>query len=157
MKTIHVNASQIINARSERIYAVIADYQVGHSAILPRPPFTNLTVEKGGQGAGTIVRAQMKVYGKEYTFRQIVTEPEPGRVLVETDMATGQFTQFVFEPQPNGSQTRVTIASEFPRKPGIAGLMEAIMQPVIIRRIYQQELRILAEYVTRAELVGAAG
>lgn len=35
------------------------------SAILPRPYFTDLTVEKGGKGDGTIVCVQMKVMGLE--------------------------------------------------------------------------------------------
>ena len=156
-KTIHVEASYTINAHPEVLYAIIADYQIAHRAILPMPPFTSLIVEKGGQGSGTIVRSQMKVFGKIYTFRQIVTEPEPGHILVETDMETGQFTRFTFDRLTNGVQTRVTITSEFPRKPGFAGFMEAISQPAVVRRIYNKELRILAKYVAKSDSVLTTG
>ena len=156
-KTIHVEASYTINARPETLYAIIADYQVAHQAILPMPPFTSVIVEKGGQGAGTVVLTHMKVFGKVYTFHQIVTEPEPGHILVETDMETGQFTQFIFDPLANGVQTRVTITSEFPRKPGFGGFIESISQPSFVRGIYMKELRILAKYVGKSDPVLTAG
>ena len=50
---IYTQASRIIDSSSESIYNVIADYRVGHPAILPKPWFDGLTVEKGGFGAGT--------------------------------------------------------------------------------------------------------
>ena len=55
-----------------------------------------------------------------------------------------------------GAQTRVTIHSEFPGKPGIAGWMEKLMQPPIVRYLYKKELRNLAEYVrSKAVLANA--
>ena len=77
--TIQVQASEVINARPEDVYALLSDYQVGHPAILPKPYFTGLTVEKGGQGAGTIVITRLKVMGQEFVYRQAITEPEPLR------------------------------------------------------------------------------
>src|SRR5690349_13063520 len=120
---IHVQASHIIDARPEQVYAVISDYEVGHPAILPKY-FTSLRVVKGGQGAGTELYVDLKVYGQEFHYHQIVTEPEPGRTLVETDVETGQFSRFTFEPLNGGQQTKVTIFSEFPASPGFKGLME---------------------------------
>ncbi len=52
---------RVINARPETIYAVISDYYVGHTAILPEPYFTDMTVEKGRTGAGTVIRLRMNV------------------------------------------------------------------------------------------------
>ncbi|MSP14596.1 MAG: SRPBCC family protein [Chloroflexi bacterium] len=147
---IHVAASMVIDARPEVLYAVVTDYQVGHPAILPKQYFTGLTVEKGGRGAGTVVRGSVKVFGTEYPFHQQVSEPEPGRVVQETDIDTGQYTTFTFEPLNGGTQTRVTIASEFPPSPGLMGWMERLVKPGVTQNIYKQELRQLAEYVYRS-------
>lgn len=147
MSWIHVEASHTIPARPAAVYAVISDYRVGHPAILPKDYFTYLTVEKGGQGAGTVVRGGLKVFGIEYPFHQIVSEPEPGRVLVETDLDTGQVTRFIFEPVNEGAATRLTIVSDFPPSPGFVGFMERLTKPMIVRNIYNKELRQLAEYV----------
>ncbi len=146
-KAIVVSASDVINARPEEIYAILSDYRVGHAAILPKPYFAEMIVEQGGQGAGTIFRLKMNVFGQESRFHQIVTEPEPGRLLVETDMNTRQFSSFTLEPLNGGAQTRVTIHSEFPASPGIKGMMEKLMQPPIVRYIFKKELRNLADYV----------
>lgn len=143
---IKVQASEVIDARPEDVYALLSDYKIGHPAILPKPYFTGLTVEKGGQGEGTIVITKMKVMGQEFVYRQAVTEPEPGRLLVETDLETGQFSSFTFEPVNGGKQTYLTIYSEFPGKAGFAGWMEKLMQPMIVGRIYRQELRNIAVY-----------
>src|ERR1700728_1331783 len=78
-----VSASAVVPARRERVYSLIANYNDGHPRILPKQ-FSNLTVEQGGVGAGTVIRFQMSVLGKKETLRAAITEPEPGRVLVET-------------------------------------------------------------------------
>ncbi len=147
MSMIHSEASAVIDARPEELYAVVSDYHVGHPAILPKPYFTELTVEKGGQGEGTIIRTRLKAFGREFSFHQVVTEPEPGRLLVETDMDTGQFSSFTFEPLNGGKQTRVTIIAENPASPGFTGFLERLTQPAFNRRLFQQELRNLADYV----------
>ena len=63
MSTIHVEVSDVIKARPEQVYAVLSDYRMGHPAILPKPYFTSLTVDEGGQGAGTRIQVHMKVLG----------------------------------------------------------------------------------------------
>ena len=95
---IHVQASMVIDARPEVLYAIVADYRVGHPAILPRPPFTELTVERGGVGAGTLIMVRMKVWGQQLSYHQLASEPEPGRVIVETEVDTGQYSSFTFDP-----------------------------------------------------------
>jgi hypothetical protein len=147
MQWIHAEASSVIGARAEEIYAVIADYHTGHPAILPKAYFSSLTVEEGGQGAGTVISGSVKVFGTEYPFRQLVSEPEPGRRLVETDTETGQFTHFILEPLDGGARTRVTIRSEFPSAPGLMGWLERLTKPAVTRRIYQAELQQLAQYM----------
>src|SRR5688572_19050743 len=72
MSLIHVEASEIIDARAEDLYAIVRDYRVGHPAILPKPYFTELTVEKGGIGAGTVLRISMEIFGKQFSYHQLV-------------------------------------------------------------------------------------
>jgi hypothetical protein len=146
MNTIQADASLVIDARPEELYAIVSDYRVGHQAIVPRPPFTELTVEEGGQGAGTLVMTRAKIFGQLVSYHQRVTEPEPGRKIVETDIDTGQFSSFTFEPLNDGEQTRVTIAVSYPVSPGIKGVLERLMNPPISRRMFKQELQNLAEY-----------
>jgi hypothetical protein len=55
MGLMRVQSSAVIPARPEAIYAVLADYREAHPAILPKPYFTELKVEEGGQGAGTVI------------------------------------------------------------------------------------------------------
>jgi hypothetical protein len=70
--SVHVEVSSIIDAWPDELYAVIADYRVGHPAILPRQYFTELSVEQGGQGEGTVIRGSVKVFGRAYPFRKLL-------------------------------------------------------------------------------------
>lgn len=155
MNKVHVEASATIDARAEEIYAVLADYRTGHPAIVPKAYFTSLEVEKGGQGAGTIVQIRMKVFGVERAFRQLVSEPEPGRVLVEADLASDLATTFTVEPV-GGVQSRVTIATDFAPSPGITGFVERVLNPPVLRRIYREELKQLAAYMKAQHTVDAS-
>lgn len=149
---IYVEASDIISASPEDIYAVISDYHVGHPAIVPKPYFSDLIVEKGGRGAGTIFRGTVTVSGRVTRLHSVVSEPDPGRMLIETDIETGQNTTFIIEPLSEGRRSRVTISSEFPRPAGFIGLLTALMLPPITRKMYRQELRQLADYVRSKRL-----
>jgi hypothetical protein len=102
-----VSASAVVRAPAGRVYAILADYRHGHPRIVPRPPFGPLEVEQGGTGAGTVVRFQMRLLGRTRTFRAAVTEPEPGRVLVETDLGRGAVTTFTVDPCGEGQGARV--------------------------------------------------
>lgn len=147
MSKIHAEASQIIDTRPEEVYSILSDYHTGHLAILPKPYFAELTVEQGGQGAGTVIRVRMDVMGLERSYRLIVSEPEPGRVLIEADDEAGVVTTFTVDPTDGGKQSRVTIATDAKTSPGLTGFVERLVNPAITRRIYRAELNLLAEYV----------
>lgn len=146
MNMLHAEYAAEIEAPADVIYGIFADYQTTHPAILPKQYFKSLNVEQGGVGAGTVVSGSVQVYGTNYPFHLIVTEPESGRVLVETDIETQQVTTFTLQPLTYG-RTRVTIASDFPVSPGFAGFMERLVKPGVTRRIYKAELEQLAAYV----------
>lgn len=143
-----VSASAIIPARRERLYSLIANYHDGHPRILPKQ-FKGLVVEQGGIGAGTIIRFQMSVFGKKQTFRAAITEPEPGRVLVETDLdSNGAVTTFTITPGSAPADSRVTISTELPVRSGFLGKIERTLTTLLLRPIYAQELANLARVAT---------
>lgn len=143
-----VSASAIIPARRERIYSLISNYNDGHPRILPKQ-FSSLVVEQGGAGAGTIIRFQMSVFGRKQTFRAAITEPEPGRVLVETDLdANGAITTFTVNPGGAPADSRVTISTELAVRSGFLGKIEKTLSTLLLRPIYLKELENLARVAT---------
>ena len=145
MSKIRVQAEAVIDARPEDIYAVLADYRNGHPLVLPKQYFTKLAVESGGTGAGTVFNVRIRVYGVERRYHMLVSEPQPGRVLVETDTETGLVTTFTLTPVDGGQRTRVQIATAWDASPGFSGLMERLLTPATMRAIYQTQLAQLAE------------
>lgn len=149
MAQVHVSQSMVIPVPADTIYAVIADYRVGHPAILPKPYFKELIVEQGGFGEGTIIRFEMEVFGAKQSYHQIVSEPQPGRVLVEKNLDGQLTTTFTLTPTDGGRQTRVTINTEFTPSKGFKGLMERLMNPPVMRYLFKKELQNIAAYVTQ--------
>ena len=108
-------------SKPSRVYALIADYHNGHPHILPKE-FSELVVEKGGVGRGTIIRFQTSVFGRKHIFRAAISEPEPGRVLAETDLDTnGEVTTFIVDRDSASGHSRVTITRELAVRKGLAG------------------------------------
>jgi hypothetical protein len=140
-----VMAATRIDAAPERVYAIIADYHNGHPGILP-DEFRGLSVERGGVGAGTVIRFRMRVMGRTQSFRAAITEPEPGRVLVETDMdSNGAVTTFTVRPDPSGSRSEVTISTEVPVRNGLLGVIQRFLTTRYLRPLYRKQLTLLAE------------
>jgi hypothetical protein len=141
--TYTVSASARVAAPPDKVYATIANYHTGHPRIVPRQ-FSDLTVEEGGIGAGTRIRFQVRVLGTTTKFRDIVSEPEPGRVLVERNIeGSDSVTTFIVDPGPTPSESQVTIETVMSMKPGIAGKIERLLTPRILRPMYAEELRLL--------------
>jgi hypothetical protein len=138
-----VTASAGMDAPPERVYSIIADYHHGHPSILPKQ-FRNLIVEKGGVGAGTIVRFEVRAYGATTRFRSLVSEPEPGRVLVEENVepAPGK-TTFTVEKRASGRGTTVTFTTEMTSHDGLFGAVERFLSRRLLRRLYAEELALL--------------
>jgi hypothetical protein len=149
MSQVNVAVSATINAPTTEVYPILADYRNHHPHILPKAYFTGLEVEEGGTGAGTVFQAGLKMMGQEQRFRMRVTEPEPGRVIAETDLDTDLVTRFIVEPRGQ-DQSEVTIATTFQPRAGLKGWLERLVLPGYLRRVYRVELQQLDEYVRRA-------
>jgi hypothetical protein len=148
MRTISVQESRLIDARPEDAYAVIADYRAGHPAILPARYFTGLHVERGGVGAGTLIRYGVRIGGRVREARAEVFEPQPGRLLEERNQdERGTVTTFTVTPAGDG-RSRVTIATTWTSR-GIVGLIEQLTAPALLRRIYREQLSNLERVARR--------
>src|SRR5688500_14271453 len=98
MASLKVESSSVIDAPPKQVYELISDYRTGHPSILPKKYFPEMAVESGGKGAGTVIRVKSKMGGQERTLRMEVSEPEPGRVLIEKDTASDMTTTFTITP-----------------------------------------------------------
>ena len=155
MPEIRVSQSAIVAAPAPVVYGIIADYREGHPAILPRRYFETIEVEHGGLGAGTRIRFRIRAFGSARTVRADVTEPVPGRELVETDLATGAATRFLVEPAEDGRASRVTFETTW-RRSGVSGWLERCLAPRYLRQVYRAELALLdAEAQARLPQHGA--
>jgi hypothetical protein len=147
MSQYRVSRSRRINARPSRVYAAIADYKTQHPHIVPEENFRRLEVLQGGVGAGTRTRVEMRILGSTRVFEQVVTEPEPGRVIRESNQDGSGVTTFIIDPTDGGESAEVTIATDVTSRPGTAGRVERVLLSWMLPRIYQKELAQLAEYL----------
>ncbi|MBW3628602.1 MAG: SRPBCC family protein [Gemmatimonadetes bacterium] len=143
MSTYQISVSSRIPASAERVYSIVADYRAGHPHILPPRFFGGLEVERGGVGAGTVIRVQVTLFGRVQHFRAEIAEPRPGRVLTETNLGSGEMT--TFEVAPAGGGCEVTISTVAPARPGLSGRIEAWLSARFLRGVYRLELEMLEQ------------
>jgi len=145
MGSFTVSVSKLISSPPEKLYRLIADYRNGHPLIVPEAYFSSLEVEDGpGTGAGTIIRFNMHVMGRTLHCRSAISEPEPGRVLVEKDLAERAVTTFIVDSQNGGKSANVTITTEMKTRDGILGAIERFITSRFLKKVYIQELKQLS-------------
>jgi hypothetical protein len=140
---ITASAERHIDAPARRVYSYIADFREHHRKFLPSQ-FSDLEVETGGVGAGTVHRFKMTLGGRTTAYRVRVGEPIPGRMLIESDPARRMLTTFTVDPQPDGG-SRVRIETRW-FTDGFRGLVERLIAPPMLRSVYRDELRLLDRY-----------
>ena len=86
----------------------------------------------------------MTAGGRTRDYRMKVAEPEPGRVLTESDMDSSAVTTFTVSPQGGASLVRISTAWD--GAGGVGGLFERLFAPRVLRAIYADELRRLDAY-----------
>lgn len=143
MATIHVSAERTVDAPASDVYGYVADMREHHPRFLP-DAFSDFTVESGGVGAGTVTRFKMNAGGRTREYRMQVAEPEPGRVLTESDMESSLVTTFTVDPE--GDRSRVRIGTTWEGAGGIGGFFERTFAPRVLRRLYDDELERLNKY-----------
>jgi hypothetical protein len=143
MATNLVSAERTVDAPAGAVYGYIADMRGHHPQFLP-PAFSDFQVESGGVGEGTITRFTLTAGSRTRQYRMKVAEPEPGRVLTESDTGSSAVTTFTVTPQ--GGQARVRIATAWEGAGGIGGFFERLFAPGVMRGIYTDELERLDAY-----------
>jgi hypothetical protein len=143
MVLLKVAAERSMEAPAEEVYRRIADFREHHPRFLPSQ-FSDFNVEEGGVGAGTVHSFRMTAGGRTRRYRMRVDEPEPGRVLTESDTASSLVTTFVVAPE--GPGCRVRIETRWESAAGVGGFFERLFAPSVLRRIYADELDRLDRY-----------
>ena len=146
MTRIHASEDRMIGAPAEAVYSYIADHEQ-HQRFLP-PAFSEFKIESGGVGAGTVTTFKVKAGADTRAFRMRVEEPEPGRVLTESDMRTALVTTWTVTPE--GGACRVEISTRW-EADGVVGFFERLIAPRPMRRIYAEELQLLDAYARERE------
>jgi hypothetical protein len=81
--------------------------------------------------------------GRTRHYRTKVAEPEPGRILTESDTSRARSP---FTVSPQGAASLVRISTAWAGAGGIGGLLERLFAPRMMRAIYADELRRLDAY-----------
>ena len=144
-RKIRIHAESMIEASAQVIYEIIADYHSAHPEIVPKPYFQGIRVESGGVGAGTVISVTIRVLGRTSVLRQRVSEPEPGRALVESNLDGTLETTFIVTPVSGAKDRKanVSITTVMKTHPGIRGIFEQRLIPRILHPAYQKELKLL--------------
>jgi Polyketide cyclase / dehydrase and lipid transport len=143
MAPISVSAERTVGAPAPEVYGYIADHREHHPHFLP-PAFSDFQVESGGVGAGTIARFKLTAGGRTRQFRMQVAEPEPGRVLTESDTESTSVTTWTVTPE--GNACRVQISTTWQGAGGVGGVFERLFAPRVLRGLYEDELSRLDAY-----------
>jgi hypothetical protein len=126
----HVATQRRIGPPAEHVYRLIADFRAHHPHFLP-PVFSDFEVEQGGIEAGTVHSFKLTAGGWTRSYRMRVEEPEPGRVLTESDQLSSAVTTFTVTPEGPGCRCGRLFA------------------PRVLRRTYADELERLDRYARR--------
>ena len=144
MAPFHFAAERLLDAPADAVYHCLRDYATHHrhqpDGFLP-PAFTRLEVLRGGVGAGTLIRFTTRLGGRSVTRTQEVSEPEPGRVLIEA--GDGEGSTFTVEPRGDRSLLRIETTL---RPTGLDGLLMPLLGPRILGPLYADEMRRLEAY-----------
>jgi hypothetical protein len=144
MAKVVASAERSIDAPADEVYSYLADMHQ-HQQFLP-PAFSDFQIEQGGVGAGTVTSFKITAGGRTRSYRMQVSEPTPGRTLVETDTGSSLVTTFNVTPQ--GDKSLVSVTTSWDGASGIGGVFERTFAPPAVRRLYVEALDRLNTYAT---------
>ena len=142
MAKVQASAERTVDAPADEVYGYLADMHQ-HPHFLP-PAFSDFQVVQGGVGAGTVTTFAVTAGGRTRNYRMNVTEPVPGRTLVESDASSSLVTTFNVEPQ--GGKSLVRIHTSWDGAGGVGGFFEKTFAPRAMGRLYADELDRLNTY-----------
>ena len=142
-----------VGAPAPLTYRLIADDE-HHRHILPAG-FSDFEVLEGGVGAGTLHRFKVTAGGRVREYVMRVDEPEPGRVITETDQNSSLMTTFTVTPAGEDA-CAVKIETSWNGAGGIGGVFERTFAPKVMRKMYAEELAKLDAYAREQAAAGGA-
>jgi uncharacterized protein YndB with AHSA1/START domain len=142
MAKVVASTERSIDAPADEVYSYLADMHQ-HQRFLP-PAFSDFQIEQGGVGAGTITSFKITAGGRTRSYRMQISEPTPGRTLVETDTGSSLVTTFNVTPQ--GDKSLVSITTSWDGASGIGGFFERTFAPRAVERLYHEALDRLNTY-----------
>jgi|SRR5215207_8916163 len=147
-----VSAQRLIDAPADVLYHCLADYVEHHrpDGFLP-PAFSDLEILRGGVGAGTEIRWVINAGSRRRTVTATVTEPVPGRRLVETGSRIE--TTFMVEPTVRGTWVRFDTTID---DRGLQGVLTRLFAARIFEPVFEDELRRLEDYARAHPPIAAA-
>jgi hypothetical protein len=142
MSQTHFSAQRLIDAPADVIYHCIADYREHHrpGGFLPAA-FSDMHIQRGGVGAGTRYTMKVTLGGRTRTMTSEITEPQPGRVLLET--GTTERTTFTVQPEGRGARVQFDTLLE---AGGLEGVFIRLFAARLLGRVYADELERLERY-----------
>jgi len=151
MGIITVEQEGPVGAPADLTYRLIADDE-HHQQFLPEG-FSDFEVVEGGVGAGTLHRFTVTAGGRAREYLMRVDEPQPGRVLTESDQNSSLVTTFTVTP--SGDTCRVRIRTQWNGAGGIGGFFERTFAPRVMRKMYAAELEKLDGYARQQAATAA--
>jgi hypothetical protein len=146
MPRLEAFAETIVDAPAGVVYGVLADYRRHHPRIMPPALFSDLQVERGGIGAGTVFHITVRAPGRPRRLHMLVAEPTPGRQLTETDLDTGVVTAFEVSSRTD-LRSDVRISVEWEPARGMRGLVERLAVWLVARPVFMLQLEQLRRYL----------
>ncbi|MGA3353336.1 MAG: SRPBCC family protein [Acidimicrobiales bacterium] len=153
MGKLEVSAERTIEAPADTVFGYLADMREHHPRFLP-PAFSDFGIEAGGVGAGTITHFKLTAGGRTREYRMSVAEPEPGRVLAESDTNSSLVTTFTVVAEE--AQCLVRISTSWQGARGVGGIFERLFAPRVMRGLYLDELERLNTYALEQASSGTA-
>jgi uncharacterized protein YndB with AHSA1/START domain len=144
MAKVVASAERGIDAPADEVYSYLADAHQ-HQRFLP-DAISDFQIEEGGVGAGTVTTFKVTAGGRTRSYRTVLSEPAPGRTLVESDTLSSLVTTFTVSPQ--GDKSLVSIHTSWDGAGGVGGFFERTFAPRAMRTIFLQELERLNKYAT---------
>jgi hypothetical protein len=144
MAEVTISVEAPIKASASSVYELIRDFREHHPRFLPHN-FTEYRIEQGGTGAGTVITFTITAMGRTRGYRMRIAEPEPGRVMTESDTMSSMVTTWTVTPEGEDT-SRVRIETRWEGATGVPGFFERLFAPRGLRRIYNDELRRLDRY-----------
>lgn len=151
MSHIFVRSERIIEASPAEVFKTLADYEMKRPRMLP-PNYLDYTLERGGQGNGTVIRYRLQAAGRERPYEMHVEETVKGQVLTERDKGSTLVTRWCVLPVAGGQKSKVSVESDWEGGHGVGGFFERTFAPLGLRQIYKDvliELALMVQPPTR--------